>query len=302
MFKVVKHIENIHKDAVWSVAWGSDQQLLTGSNDDTVKLWNITKEEGKDQPVKEYEGHCWGVTSIATSADKSVFVSVSLDSQVKVWDLSNGKKLRDIDTSPVETYAAAIHPDGERLAVTSNTGGLVLYNLKTGEQLQSFSLSESAYTFCVAISPDGNLAACGSWTSKKGLLTIFDLTNNVVIHSLEAHAMPIRAVAFSQNSQQVFTGSDDKHVKIYDIQPSSLSLISSVSGHASWVLDIACSLDSKYFATASCDNTVRVWDMSGKCLHIFNNQTDQVWALAWNADNQLAAVSADKSVIIYSCQ
>jgi WD40 repeat protein len=55
---------------------------------------------------------------------------------------------------------------------------------------------------------------------------------------------------------------------------------------------------------SSSDNTVRLWDMNlkGKCLHVWNNHTDQVWGLAWNQKNQLAAVSADKSVTIYSCQ
>jgi len=78
---------------------------------------------------------------------------------------------------------------------------------------------------------------------------LFDLESHSVIHSIEAHAMPIRAVAFSQDSKTVLTGSDDKHVNMYDIQPSSLNLISSVSGHGSWILDFECSPTLKYFAT-----------------------------------------------------
>jgi len=53
---------------------------------------------------------------------------------------------------------------------------------------------------------------------------------------------------------------------------------------------------------SSCDNTVRIWDLKGKCAHVFTNHTDQVWALSWNSKGDLAAVSADKSISIYSCQ
>lgn len=50
----------------------------------------------------------------------------------------------------METYGVAIHPNGEIFAVTSNTGGVVIYDVETGETKQSLSISETAYTFCVA--------------------------------------------------------------------------------------------------------------------------------------------------------
>lgn len=170
----------------------------------------------------------------------------------------------------METYGVAIHPNGETFAITSNTGGVVIYDVSTGEVKQNLSISETAYTFCVAFvsesfllcfffvyllcfifkSPNGKLIACGSWGSKKGLLTIFDIENYSIIHSIDAHAMPIRTVTFSIDSSTVFTGSDDKHVNLYDVKESSLNLVSSVSGHSSWILDVACSPNRKYFATA----------------------------------------------------
>ena len=67
---------------------------------------------------------------------------------------------------------------------------------------------------------------------------------------MEAHAMPIRAVTFSRDSRSVLTGSDDKHVNIYEIRSEGTPhLVASISGHSSWILSISCSFDYKMFAT-----------------------------------------------------
>ena len=38
-----------------------------------------------------------------------------------------------------------------------------------------------------------------------------------VVKTLEGHAMPIRSLTFSPDSQKLLTGSDDGHMKIYDV-------------------------------------------------------------------------------------
>lgn len=81
-------------------------------------------------------------------------------------------------------------------------------------------------------------------------MTIFDVESYSIIHSIDAHAMPIRTVAFSPDSLTVLTGSDDKHVNLYDVKKSSLTQSLSVSGQSSWILSVACSPNKKFFASA----------------------------------------------------
>ena len=40
-FKLVKNIPAAHTEAIWSIAWISENQVATGGNDDTLKKWFI---------------------------------------------------------------------------------------------------------------------------------------------------------------------------------------------------------------------------------------------------------------------
>ena len=57
---------------------------------------------------------------------------------------------------------------------------------------------------------------------------MFDLTSRKLVHTLEGHAMPIRSLSFSPDSTKLLTGSDDGHIKLYDI--SHATLLGTMSG------------------------------------------------------------------------
>ena len=59
--------------------------------------------------------------------------------------------------------------------------------------------------------------------------------------------MPIRSLTFSPDSQKLLTGSDDGHMKIYDV--SHGNLVATLSGHTSWVLSVAFSPDNEHFVS-----------------------------------------------------
>ena len=50
-----------------------------------------------------------------------------------------------------------------------------------------------------------------------GIINVFDVESSKLMHTLEGHAMPIRSLTCSPDSQRLRTGSDDCHMKIYDV-------------------------------------------------------------------------------------
>lgn len=63
-------------------------------------------------------------------------------------------------------------------------------------------------------SPDGKYIASGAID---GIINIFDVASGKLVHTLEGHAMPIRSLTFSPDSQLLLTASDDGHMKLYDV-------------------------------------------------------------------------------------
>uniref|UniRef100_A0A8C0L1Z1 Superkiller complex protein 8 n=1 Tax=Canis lupus dingo TaxID=286419 RepID=A0A8C0L1Z1_CANLU len=87
----------------------------------------------------------------------------------------------------------------------------------------------------------------------------FDIATGKLLHTLGGHAMPIRSLIFSPDSQLLVTASDDSYIKIYDVQHANLD--GTLNGHASWVLNVAFCPDDTHFVSSSSDKSVKVWDV-----------------------------------------
>jgi WD repeat-containing protein 61 len=118
--------------------------------------------------------------------------------------------------------------------------------------------------------------------------------------------MAIRSLKFSNDSQHLFSVSDDKRINMYDMQHANC--IATMTGHQSWVLAVDVSPNGQHLATGyflltrSSDKRVKIWDIATRsCVHSFEAHTDQVWDVAYNEDGtKLASVSDDKSLVFYS--
>ncbi|MCL1463018.1 WD40 repeat domain-containing protein, partial [Argonema galeatum] len=74
-----------HSNLVWSVAFSPDgQTLASGSDDKTIKLWDIRSGQLKTTLT----GHSDDVNSVAFSPDGQTLASGSDDKTIKLWRIS----------------------------------------------------------------------------------------------------------------------------------------------------------------------------------------------------------------------
>lgn len=74
----------------------------------------------------------------------------------------------------------------------------------------------------------------------------------------------MKSVAFSQDSQFLITGSNEKLVKIFDVEYSNGSCVSTFTGHAGNLKRAIFCRDEKNIASIAEDKTLRVWDVLSK--------------------------------------
>jgi len=86
-----------HTEFIHSVAFSPDgKTLASGSNDDTIKLWDINT----GQELKTLKGHTSSVRSVsvmsvAFTPDGKTLASGGGDA-IKLWDVNTGKELRTL--------------------------------------------------------------------------------------------------------------------------------------------------------------------------------------------------------------
>jgi WD40 repeat protein len=98
-----------------------------------------------------------------------------------------------------------------RTEARNTTAKVLAPNLRHWVQLRPSQSQQSNFAFK---SPDGKYIASGAID---GIINIFDMPTGKLLNTPEGHAMPIRSLTFSPDSTKLLTGSDDGHMKIYDV-------------------------------------------------------------------------------------
>lgn len=83
------------------------------------------------------------------------------------------------------------------------------------------------------------------------------------VHIQNAHEWIVRSVAITSDSRYVVSGSEDRTVKIFDIESGNL-VHNFQNIHQGYVRSIAVSRDCKYIVSGSEDRSIRIFDLVGE--------------------------------------
>ena len=164
---------------------------------------------------------------VAWSSDGKTLYTAGWKEYILAWDTETGELMRHTDSHFRFINTMAWSPIHNILATSSPDLSIRLWGGKTGEHMASFYGHEDTIE-SLAWSPDGTRLVSGALDNRRGspprqysetyaqTVRIWDMETNSLIFALEGHNGSVTHVAWSPDSTQLASGSDDKTIRIWD--------------------------------------------------------------------------------------
>uniref|UniRef100_A0A915AX61 Anaphase-promoting complex subunit 4 WD40 domain-containing protein n=1 Tax=Parascaris univalens TaxID=6257 RepID=A0A915AX61_PARUN len=305
VFLLVNKIPKAHDRAIVAVEYIRDPftqevSLLTCAHD-SIKVWSAD-DVTSVRKHREIKGWRCGVQAFDVTSDGRMAAVVGVDSTLHQVLIADDKTatVQSFNNGCMQIWQISIAPDRTHYLTANFSGALALLDM-SGQITRSGSFNAVKQISAVVYSPDGKSIAVAN---NEGVVTIVSAATLASRFFFEAHAVKVRAVCFSPDSSTLLTGSDDRTVKLHQINALKSQLVKSFCGHRSSVTSVQFDhcIDGLRFASSSNDAVIIVWDISSGCqLHTFTDSHDgAVNCLAFSLDNQyLASVGDDRSICLH---
>ncbi len=264
-----------HTSGVYAVALRSDGRALTGSADQTVKLWDVTT----GRCLLSFEGHRGPVASVLFHPDGVHAASGSADRCLKIWNLQSGECVWTLEGHTGAVKAIAFSPEGRLLLSGSEDGICRLWDVAAHSCLRTFEAQVKPIT-AVSFSPDGQRVLMGS---TDGTLKLWNLAGQC-LRTWTGHTAEIGAVAWSADGRHFLSGSADKTLKLWNCEGDCLRTL---ARHEAAVRSVAISGDGNYALSGSEDRSLKLWNLNhGECLRSLTGHSGAVRAVDWSPEGR----------------
>ncbi|KAI9329600.1 WD40-repeat-containing domain protein [Obelidium mucronatum] len=242
-----------NKTGVTSLAYTSNNTLISGAYDGSLKLFNA--ETGK--MTRSFSAHDLTVWAIATEEQSNRFFSASSDGKIKVWHLDasvaeNGdeclmaltehqRKVYSLQVSDGRLYSAA--SDG-KIKIWSTTNLTCEATIQAHDDcVNSIVVLESDPTKMISVSNDRTVK-------------LWDLTTATEIHKFPD--MGSEGLDVTSGGGMVFASTYDASIISFDM--NSYSRVRTLRGH-NWEVWQLKYIDGVLFS-GSFDHTIKRWDLN----------------------------------------
>lgn len=226
-----------HSDAITHVGFSNDGAVAyTASNDDSVVLWDMTRENPNDK-VLPWKGHTGDIVAVDVTgpgpegdptAGVAYLLSASSDGTARRWNLDGRDGAIEVEV------------------LTGHNGSVVdLDASKDGRWVVTGGEDKTARV--VPVWRDGlpdSRRVPGLGAARVGF----------------GHTAPVRVVALNGGGNRLVTGSDDGTARVWDlVPPGRLRVLGVLGGHPGKVRAVAVTGAGDYAATGSEGGDLRLW-------------------------------------------
>ncbi|XP_028675055.1 U5 small nuclear ribonucleoprotein 40 kDa protein [Erpetoichthys calabaricus] len=193
------------------------QVVCTGSDDGTVKLWDIRKKAAVHTFQNTYQ-----VLSVTFNDTSDQIISGGIDNDIKVWDLRQNKLIYTMRGHADSLTGLSLSSEGSYLLSNSMDNTVRIWDVRPFAPKErcvkifqgSVHNFEKNLLRC-SWSPDGSKIAAGS---ADRFVYVWDTTSRRILYKLPGHAGSVNEVVFHPEEPIVLSGSSDKKLYMGEIQ------------------------------------------------------------------------------------
>ena len=223
----------------------SKNKLISGSEDKTIKIWDIKKSDCICTITGNYEK----IDSISVLNENTI--AVGAFNTIRIFNTENKKELYSLVGH--EKSICSLIKINENLLISGSYDNLIkIWDLK--EKMCSFTLyGHNAAVYTIILLNDGKLASgSGSWDKS---LKIWNLENRKCEFTLIGHKREIRTLKQMSNGW-LLSGSVDKTIKVWNL--NKRCCIQTLVSHYDVIFSI-CVIDKEKFVSGGRDQEIIVW-------------------------------------------
>ncbi|KAG0221029.1 WD domain protein, partial [Mortierella sp. GBA43] len=267
-------------------------QLASGANDNTVRLWDI-KSGSCSYVLRCHDARGSRrrrVHSVAYSPGGDQVATAGTNLVIQLWDTSSGECLYFLIGHPSTIKCVIYSQTGNSIVSSAANGTIRQWNLNTSKHPR-FIRGHLDGVEMLLLSPQGNRLVSSSYDRS---VRVWNMSTGKCLLTFAGmnHASAIR---YSPRDEQVAIAGEDDTIYLWDtLSGAQLAL----EGHSGCIFDIAYSPKGDLLASCSHDGTVRLWDtVSGICRQTITGEPDTFQFICFSLKGDFIITGDEKTAI-----
>ncbi|MEP6754703.1 MAG: WD40 repeat domain-containing protein [Chthonomonadales bacterium] len=214
-----------HDGAVNCLIYLSDGRVISGGDDNCVKVWSIDGLlDSTFQSPPEKTAHSKPVLCLALSPNGKVLASGGADRLVRFWNPATGKLLQSIPAHNGSVKSLAWSPDGQTLA-SGGADRLVQLWRANGSRGGTIIGHDEAVT-ALAWTQDNRALITGS---ADGNICAWNIPDYTSIARTHGHSKSVTAIALSPDGRTLATAGSDQKLRIWSFSGKAFTETASLT-------------------------------------------------------------------------